>query len=142
MPALVAVGCNDHATTERVNPFLRYELYAITTTQGPATKTMLDAETGTKVFVAVPPVFTHADIAALEVTKCDHDQSCVVVVPTRKGLARLETAVARGKVGVVLNGGLQRQVQLQPDDSGRFTLSGHPAGRFADSALPRVVDRR
>ena len=132
-------GC-DYAATERVHPSLQYELYSVSTTQGPTTKAMLDRNINQSVFVQVPPVFTHVDIAALEVTKCDHDQSRVVVVPTAAGLARLKTAAAGGKIGVALNGGdLQRQFRFQPDSSGRFPLSGHPAGRFSDSSLPRVI---
>ncbi|WP_442511519.1 hypothetical protein SH528x_003200 [Novipirellula sp. SH528] len=138
---LFAAGCDGKTTTERVNPLLQYEVYAIATAQGPATKTVFDIDTSKNVLVHVPPVFTHADIAAFEVTKCDHDQSRVVVVPTAAGLARLKATAARGKIGVVLNGvGLQRQFRFQTDDSGRFNLSGHPNGLFHDSALPKVVD--
>lgn len=137
----IIAGCTENTTTESVSPHFQYELYAIATTAGPGTKTILDLDTQTSVLVQAPPLFTHADIAALEVTKHDHGQSCIVVVPTAAGLARLR-ATAGKSIGFVLNGGLQRQVRFRPDESGRFTLSGDPAGLFFDSALPRVLDRR
>ena len=140
---LLAAGCGDATTTELVNPSLQYELYAVVGTNGPATKTMLDRNTGKNVVVQVPPVFTQVDIAALEVTQCDHDQCCIVAVPTAAGLARLKTAAASGQLGVAFySSDLHRQFRFRPDESGRFTLSGHPAGRFGSSALPRVIDAR
>ena len=142
MSVLVFVGgCNDDTTIERLNPLFQYEIYAIATTQGPVTKKMFDIETQQSVFVVMPPVFTRADIASIELTKCDHGHSRIVVVPTATGLARLKATAASNKVGVSLNGvGLQRQFQFRADDTGRFTLSGHPNGLFDNSALPKVLD--
>jgi hypothetical protein len=134
-------GCNDDTSIERLNPVFQYEIYVIATTQGPATKKMFDIESRKDALVLIPPVFTGADIASLEVTKCEHGQSRIVVVPTATGLARLKATAASNKLSVSLNGvGLQRQFQFRADDTGRFTLSGHPNGLFHNSALPKVLD--
>ena len=141
----LTVGCGSQTPTPTtiatVDPSFRFELYRVTTTPGPTTKTQFNLEEQKNEILQNPAVFTDADVATLEVTRHIDGNYFVIVNPTPAGLARLKTATSPngGQLAFVTNDVLHAVRYCEITSSNQFNLMGSRYGLFHEDVLDRVI---
>jgi preprotein translocase subunit SecD len=142
IPILIGTSCQRNAPQPLAKSAI-LEVYQVSPNNTASSRAAVDPESGSQVYLTLPPVIASADVATVERAEDSHDQFSLTVHLTPQGAQKMSAATtpAQGQeLAIVVNGQVMSVAKVRSPISKDFSISGGSLNRERETIFAVLTE--